>query len=111
MVVVRVNCAVHPKVLAQLRASIRAQAENGPLVLPPFCEVLAEVGADETLVLTSADNQPLFCSGCKYINTYQKAAEWTCPPSRMICPYHFPRGSWIYCPNWNPYGEEALANG
>ena len=43
MVIIKVNYQVHPETLAQLRASVRKQAETGVVTVPPFCELLAEV--------------------------------------------------------------------
>lgn len=70
MVIVRVNANLHPVDLAKLTASLREQASTGALVLPAFCELLAEVpdGTEVEVVAgrdTSSDCDTCAVTSCK----------------------------------------------
>ena len=107
MVIVKVNANIHPTTLAELREGIRKQARTGALVLPAYCELLAEV-PDGTEVEVVAGRDPAsYCRECEYKRYYDRVAGLddcnTCGKSKE-CP-HAPRiGDLvrINCPLWVP---------
>lgn len=111
MLVIQCKAMVKEEYMARLVESIKQQKGNGALVLPLFCEPVAEVGDDETLALTKQDGEVYFCTGCRYRDKYAEHAKNLPAPSILICPYHYimrDGGPWIYCPNWPPMREERM---
>lgn len=88
MVIIRVNYNIHPEALAKLRAQLRKQAETGAVIVPPFCEVLAEVPDGTEVEVVALQNSVSDCDDC----------------GRKDCEYFRSAVRRINCPLWRAKG-------
>lgn len=88
MVIIKANVQMAPKTLAHLRESVRAQAGTGAVVLPPWCEVLAEVPDGTEVDLVAVQSCASDCDEC----------------GRQGCEYARSTVRRINCPLWRAKG-------
>ena len=69
MVIVKVNANIHPTTLAELRRGLREQARTGALVLPPYCELLAEVPDGTEVEVGAGQDTASDCTKCREVAT------------------------------------------
>lgn len=88
MVIVKVNVLLHPKEMAKLSDTLQSQAQNGALVLPPYCQLLDEVPDDTEIQVFAGHQLASDCDEC----------------GRHGCEYARSTVRRINCPLWRAKG-------